>query len=35
VPKYVRGRRAPLERRHIKHWRDARGEIPGMANMVV
>ena len=26
---------ALLERRHIKQWRDARGETPGMANMVV
>jgi len=24
-----------LERRHIKQWRDARSETPGMANMVV
>jgi len=24
-----------LERRHIKQWRDARGETPGMANMLV
>ena len=26
---------ALLERRHIKQWRDARSETPGMANMVV
>jgi integrase len=26
---------ALLERRHIKAWRDARGETPGMANMIV
>jgi integrase len=26
---------ALLERRHVKQWRDARGEMPGMANMVV
>ena len=26
---------ALLERRHIKQWRDARGETPGMANMIV
>jgi integrase len=26
---------AMLERRHIKQWRDARSETPGMANMVV
>src|SRR5262249_17653258 len=26
---------ALLERRHIKGWRDARGETPGMANMIV
>jgi len=24
-----------LERKHIKQWRDARGETPGMANMLV
>jgi len=24
-----------LERRHVKQWRDARGETPGTANMVV
>ena len=23
------------ERKHIKGWRDARGETPGMANMIV
>jgi integrase len=26
---------ALLERRHVKAWRDARGDTPGMANMVV
>jgi hypothetical protein len=26
---------ALLERRHINQWRDARGETPGMVNMVV
>ena len=26
---------ALLERRHVKAWRDARSETPGMANMVV
>jgi hypothetical protein len=26
---------ALLERRHIKAWRDARSETPGMANMIV
>jgi integrase len=26
---------ALLERRHIKQWKDARGETPGMANMIV
>jgi hypothetical protein len=26
---------ALLERRHVKAWRDARGETPGMANMIV
>jgi integrase len=26
---------ALLERRHVKQWRDARGETPGTANMIV
>ena len=33
----IRGHKpvALLERRHIKQWRDARSNTPGMANMLV
>jgi integrase len=33
--KHGEKRVATLERRHIKGWRDARAETPGMANMIV